>query len=866
MTPSNIPKWADRFLKWYCRPDLIEEIQGDLYELFDQFEQEAGIAYAQRNFVWNVLSSFRLSTIKKNPIQMNLSPVKSHFKIAYRQLWKQKYHTLINTFGLVLGFACCLLIGLYIQQELSYDTMHPQKDQLYRLLTNDIVDGQDDHWVYHNPPLAGLLVERLPEVENTFRLSTTESRLVKTGAGNQNSYEEKLIFADQSMLELLYFPFRHGDRQNALKEPFSIVLTEAKASQYFGDTNPIGKVLYFDNEMEIPYTISGVIQDTRAKSHLQYDFYISMETVADSKSGSWESSNYITYLKLAAGTNYLAVDKKVLDLASQYKNGVGEGQTTYNLQPVKDIHLKSQTVTIFGHWPTGDPRYLWLFGTIALVILVVAMINFINLSTARAAKRFGEVGIRKIMGSNRGQLINQFLVESVLQSVLALVLSVILIKVSLPLFEKLSGKALALPLTEIGFILICLGLSLLVGILAGLYPAIYIAGFSPLKSIKGYASGSVNGKLQWGLVSGQFITSFVLIFATILIYRQMQYVQKKQLGFDREQVIIVEDSYMLGESMPAFKEQLNQLTDVKSVSLSSYVPVDGYRTNGATIQFNDPEAGVRELEFRRWYIDEDYLSTLGMALTQGRNFSKDFSLDDNSIILNETAAKILGQENTLEQKIRLRNQDYQVVGVVEDFHFNSMRETIRPLAFYRSDLENVSSTIIKANSEDYESLLAQIQTIWGSFAPDQPLRYNFLDERFNQMYAADRRVGITFLTFTILAILIASLGLLALTSFIAENRRKELSIRKVLGASVQSLFRLQTQLFGRLLIIAFLLGMPIAYYFMQQWLTDFAYRINISWDIFLWSMLLTFLLIATTVSYQALRMARTNPVDALRGD
>ena len=300
--------------------------------------------------------------------------------------------------------------------------------------------------------------------------------------------------------------------------------------------------------------------------------------------------------------------------------------------------------------------------------------------------------------------------------------------------------------------------------------------------------------------------------------------------------------------------------------MSSYVPVDGYRLNGATIEYNDPDAGVRELEFRRWYIDEDYLSTLGIDLKEGRNFSSEFSLDSNAIILNETAAKILGQEEVLDQRIVVNRESYKVVGVVEDFHSRSMREDILPLAFYKTDLRNITSAIIRVKSDNYESLLGQIEDIWAEFAPNQLLRYNFLDERFNQMYATERRVGITFATFTILAILIASMGLLALTSFIAENRKKELSIRKVLGASIGNLYRLQTQRFGRILIIAFVLGAPLAYYIMQQWLNDFAYRISISWDIFLIAMFLTLLLIAATISYQAIRLAKANPVDALRGE
>ncbi|MEM6376862.1 MAG: permease prefix domain 2-containing transporter, partial [Bacteroidota bacterium] len=396
MLPSNIPKWADRFLKWYCRPDLLEEIQGDLYELFDQFEQKQGLQYAKRNFIWNVLRSFRLSTIKKVSIYMNVMPFKSHFKIAYRQLWKQKYHTLINTFGLVLGFACCLLIGLYIRQELSYDSMHPQKDQLYRLLNHKVKNGKASRSINHNPPLTDLLLEQLPELENTFRVRNTNSRLVKADAETQNSYEEFLLYADQALLDMFYYPLKFGHRSNALTDPYTIILTEEKAKKYFGNGDPVGRQLFLDNNMEVPFTVTGVIKETDAKSHLDYDFYISMSSLEEASSGSWERSSYPTYLMLAKGTNKALFEAKVLELVGQHRKDLAEEGITYELQPVKDIYLKSQTVRTRGHWLSGDLRYLWLFGSIAFVILLVAVINFVNLSTARSANRSTEVGIRKI--------------------------------------------------------------------------------------------------------------------------------------------------------------------------------------------------------------------------------------------------------------------------------------------------------------------------------------------------------------------------------------------------------------------------------------------------------------------------------------
>ena len=866
MRPANIPKWADAFLRWYCRADLIEEIQGDLYELFKITRQESNLKTARRQFTWNVMRSFRRSTIRKPSPNINNMPIKSHFKVAIRLLWKQKSYTIINTLSLALGFACCVFISIYILNEFSYDTKHPNNDRLYRLLSRYVWDGEESRGIYHNPPLAELLKDNLPEIENAFRVRTTDSRLVKTGEGAQNSYEQFLIYADQELLEMFHLPLKYGDPSNALEEPFTVVLTEDKAEKYFGKINPLGQSIYLNNQMDQPYRVTGVIAQTKVPSHLQYDFYLSMEGLKESQSGSWRRSSYPTYLLLENGAVQEELEDKMRGLVSQYKEDILEDGIYYELQPVKDIYLNSADVQQYGHWPIGDQYYIGLFGTIALVILFVAVINYVNLSTARSANRSAEVGIRKIVGSNQFHLKGQFLVESIVQSLVAILVSLGLVRLVEPFVGEMFGAEFSVPWQEATFVGSILGAGIVVGILAGLYPAFYIARFPPLRSIQAQSNHRAKGRLRWALVTAQFATSFILIFSTLLVYRQMQYIQSKKLGFDRERVLILEDTYSLNQQINAFKSQLQQLSSISSVTMSSYLPVDGYLLNGSTFQHPDSVDGSQEVELRRWFIDEDYLPTLNMHLTKGRNFTADLSLDTNSMILNETAVKMLGFDNPIGHPLKINQRIFEIVGVVEDFHFRSMKQPIVALAFHRGDPSNMTSTIVKAKSDNFEDLIAQVQTVWKSFLPDQPLRYHFLDERFDQMYSFEQKVSSTFAIFSTVAIFIASLGLFALTAFMAENRRKELSIRKVLGASIANLFQLQTQLFGRLLLVAISIGIPIAYFGMQNWLQDFAYRTNITWDIFLLSILLTFFLIAFTVSFQALKLAKANPVEALQGE
>lgn len=863
MNKPTFPRWADRFLQWYCRSELLEEIQGDLYEIFEHQVQEDGLQKARRRFIWNVLRTLRLSTIKRLHPKYQVMPLRSHFIISYRQLLKQKYYSLINVLGLAIGCCCCFFIGQFISQELSYDKTHTEQYDLYRLLTERDGQGHSEYGIYHNPPLAALAEDHIPEVAHTFRVYTGSSRLVHTAEATKNQHEELFLYADQSMLDLLDMPLQYGDPTSALLAPNSVVLTKQKAQAYFGNENPIGKDLYLSNQPDKPYHVTGVLSNGQPLSHIQYDFYLSMSSLAESSSGSWRRSSYPTYLALQKGTNTTAIEKKLQELVSPHKSEfLGKGYQ-YKLQPIQDIYLYSATVGAFGHWPTGDPRYIWLFGAIGLVILLLAVINFINLSTARSTMRAHEVGLRKILGSSKPQLVIQYLVEAILQGLMGIVMGIVMIQLLLPYLEQFTGKDFSIPWLDGWFLPAMLGLGITLGILAGIYPAFYLSSFSPKRVLNARGSDVRKGGLKWGLVAVQFSASFILIFCTLLIFQQMQFIQDKKLGFDRKKVIVLEDIYSLGKAQANFKRELQNLAGIEDVALSSYLPVDGYLLNGSTFQHPDSAAGSEEVELRRWFIDEDYINALGMSMKAGRNFSSDLSLDSNAIILNERAVEMLGFDNPVGQQLEI-NQRYTVVGVVADFHFRSMKEEVLPLAFHHESRRAPTSAIVKYETANVQSLLQHIEERWSQFAPDQSLRYHFLDERFDHMYEEEKQTGMTFGLFAGIAIFIACLGLFALTTFTAEQRKKELSIRKILGASIEQLFRLQTERYIKLLALALVFGAPIAYQLMRNWLNDFAYRIDISWHIFMLSAGLTFLFVLLIVGRQALQLAHANPVEALR--
>jgi len=878
--PTRPPRWADRFLEWYCRPELLEEIQGDAYELFDKRIKDLGLEVARRRFAWDVLRSFRLSTIKHfNP---NLSPMllKNNFKIAWRQLLKQKMYSVIKIGGFALGVAACLLIALYIKDELSYDKHYPDNEQIYRLLGTRTIEGKTDRGVHFPAPLAKVLIEDYPEIEAAGRflaspLFGARSTEVRPEERRENTHEEGFIFADQALLEILQVEMVYGELEHALDQPNTIVLSQSKAEQYFPNQDPVGKNLILNNDLSRPYKIGGVMADLPSNSHLhQFDFWRTMEDQEfwEGEQNFWRASNYHTYIKVKPGTDAVQLEEKLMGIVEKYviPDEIAQGNLAireelkgigFDLQPIADIHLTSNGV--HDRLSHGDIRFVWLFGGIAVFILLIATINFINLSTAKSANRAKEVGLRKVVGSFRSNLINQFLTESILFSLMSFILGTLLAWGLLPFFNELASKTLTFPWTAWGLYPTLLAAAIGVGLLAGLYPAIYLSAFKPINVLKGAISmGSKSSRMRSGLVIFQFTTSIILIIGTAIIHRQMEFILHKEIGFDKDQVLLIQGANTLDDKVATFKQNLLNMPMIKEVSVSDYLPITGTKRNGNGFWKEGKVNEDQPVSGQMWRIDHDYVKTMGMKIVAGRDFSIEMPTDSQGVLVNQEMVDRLQLENPIGQRITNSGASWPIIGVVENFHFESLKSEIGPLCMSIGNSANIISA--KVNSSDISTLLAEVTASWDQFAPHQPIRYTFLDESYAYMYADVQRMERIFSSFAILAIIVACLGLFALSAFMAEQRSKEIGIRKVLGASVNSLIQLLTSHFLLLVLISFVLAMPIAWYMMSKWLEDYAYPTPISWMDFLWSGILAILIAVVTISFQAIRAAKGNPIEAIR--
>ena len=809
----------------------------------------------------------------------------NHLKIAFRQIKKQKFYSAVNILGLAIGVTCCLLITLFIRDELSYDTQHPNAENLYRVI-RDINSPDGAARVTVTPPrLAKAMIEEIPEVTNVVRLRNAGSNLVRKENVRENQFEDDFVYADSTALDMFHLPLINGDKNTALTKPYTIVISEGIAKKYFSTQNPIGEIFILDDDEENKFTITGVMEDMPLQNHFHFDFIMSMSTLSDSyENPTWLNNSYYTYVNLADGTKPSSLDKKVesfifKNLGPQHKEIANidfeelakEGyHYKFEFQPITDIHLKSEER--FPQLQTnGDIRYVWLFGVIALFILIIALVNFVNLSTSRSANRAKEVGLRKVLGSMKKQLILQFLTESVLTSLFAFFIGTVFTILLLSSFNTFLEKELYLPFSNPLFVVSIIGIALSAGLLAGLYPAFYLSKFQPVKVLKGKLSqGSKSGWLRSSLVVVQFAISIGLIVGTLVVRKQMDFIQNKKLGFDKDQVFIIEDTYTLGNQLPAFKDALKKLPEVKNATVTGFLPLEGgNRSSSMFFPKGKSTAGNQE-SLQTWAIDEDYIPTLSMNITKGRNFEHDLASDTACVILNETAIKKLNLgDNPVGKLVNTSNPyfgglDYKVIGVVEDFHFESLKGAVESVGFFISP--STSMTTVKTTAAEMENLIAKSEAVWKSFAPNQPFRYDFLDDRFAGMYLAEDRAGTLFSIFSMLAIFIACLGLLALATFMTEQRMKEIGIRKVLGASVPNIVFQLSKKFILYVVIGLLLAVPIAWIQMNNWLENFAYRIEMEWWMFVLAGTLAIGIAFITVGSKTLFAAMTNPIESLKNE
>ena len=805
--------------------------------------------------------------------------IKNYLKIAFRNLSRNKVFTSINIFGLALGMATCLLIMLFVQNELSYDSYNKKADQIVRVVFRGSVQGEKMKEAMAMPPTAQTLKADYPEVLEATRLRNFGYPRVTYG--DKTFKENAFAYVDSNFFQVFTLPFIKGDAETALIQPNSIVISETVAQKYFGKEDPIGKVLFF-KDFNTNFKITGVMRKMPVNSHFHFDIFASMVSLPESKEPSWMTSEYYTYLVLPAGYDYKKLEAKLPQVVEKYmgpqlQKAMGMNLAQFQqkgnelglfLQPLKDIHLRSDLNLELE--PGGDIRYVYIFSAIALFMLLIACINFMNLSTAGASKRAREVGIRKVLGSLKSELVRQFLLESILLTAFALVLALCLVYWILPFFNNLSGKNLSLSLlSNFWFIPGLLLIALFTGFLAGSYPAFYLSSFNPVTVLKGkFASNRNSIAFRSGLVVFQFCISIVLIVGTTIVYKQLAFIQNKKLGYDKNQVLVVEQSYWLGKNQDVFRQKLLQDPRVMSITVSGYLPA-GYTYNNNFIVYSDnhSEQLVKTL---RYEVDYNYIQTLGMQMTDGRNFSKEYGTDSSGIIINEETAKAFGWEkNALGHLLTRPDNDgskftYHVIGVVKDFHFKSLHETIAPLVMTLGN--NNDNIIIKTNTKNIAGLLSTMKKNWTDLKAENPFTYSFLDERFNNTYQAEQKMGLILGIFAGLTIFVACLGLFGLATFTAEQRTKEIGIRKVLGATVSSIVALLSRDFLKLVLIAFIIAAPVAWFMMTKWLQDFAYRINVNAWVFVMAALLAVIITLLTVGFRAIRSAIANPVTSLRSE
>jgi putative ABC transport system permease protein len=804
--------------------------------------------------------------------------LKNFIKTALRNLSKRKGYSLINIAGLAIGMASCLLILMFVSDELSYDAFNEKADRIYRVAGAFRYGGRDIDVATAPAPMAKVLIDEFPEVEDAVRFTQRGRFIFRYG---ENSYKEThLTYVDPSFFNLFSIPLLRGDPETALTQPNTIILSRKTAQKYFGEQDPIGKTLRRNDQTD--YMVTGVFEEIPDNSHFHFDIMISMISLPDSKNQFWLSQNYQTYILLRQGADPDAVDAKFDDLLVKYMGpqikafmgksleelaASGELGGKFFLQRLRDIHLHSDLIGEME--PTSDIKYVYIFTAIALFILVIASINYMNLSTARSAGRAKEVGIRKVLGSFRSQLVRQFLTESMVLSLVSLVAALGLLWMALPFFNGLTGKNLSMSdMVSPTMLVVLVLVALTVGILAGSYSAFFISAFRPVNVLKGRMKSAVkSGWFRSALVVFQFTASTVLIIGTFVVSNQLHYIQNKKLGYNKEQVLILNNAYLLGSQIEAFKNEMLSYPQVVNATISDYLPIPSDRNLTAVLPEGERDS-VKATSMQNWIVDYDYITTMGMKIVAGRDFSRDYSTDTKAAIINQETARQFGWDEPVGMSVgrvvdAKGNIDlYQVVGVVEDFHYETLKETIGPLVMFLGDSNGRIS--FRIETKDIPGTIGLLRTKWREFLPNQPFEYSFMDERFNDMYKTEQRINKIFGVFAGFAIFIGCLGLFGLAAFTAEQRTKEIGIRKVLGASAPGIFRLLTREFVMLVAVANVIAWPVAFLAMRGWLRDFSYRISLSVWVFLFAGLMTLLVALLTVSFQAVKAALSNPSDSLR--
>jgi putative ABC transport system permease protein len=803
--------------------------------------------------------------------------IKEMLKYSLRSLKKQKGYVFINILGLAIGIACSLIIALFVIHELSYDKYHIKKDRIYRLILDGKIGDQEVLVTSTAAVIGPTMMAEFPEIENFMRMNTFGETVVKNG-------DEAFIIADfnevdSSFFEVFSIPLLKGDVKNALNEPNTMVLSETTAKKIFGTEDPINKILKI-NTREEPYRITGVMADFPENTHFNADILASFVTNPRSNDGEWLNNSFETYVVLKPNTNPQAVNDKFRGMITKYigpkvqelfgtslKDFLAAGNRyNFYLQPLTKIHL-DPTVD-HEVKPATDPKYLWIFGSIAVLIIVIASINFMNLSTAQATKRAREVGIKKAAGCSRWNLISQFLADSTIISFVALLLAIVLVLLALPAFNNLFGSKVQLSLTGNWYnIPALIGFSLFVGVLAGSYPAFYLSSFKPQTVLRGKVrDGIKNGRFRSILVSVQFFISIVLIIGTMIMYRQLKYMLNKDVGFNRENLLVIRQAGDIGDRVKTFKEELLKIPGISSVSASTAIPGHNNNNNGYLMEGRTSETFLMETN----WVDYDFSETFGIKLADGRFFDKSFISDQAGCVVNQRTMKEFQMKSINTERFIVRDSNntptyVPVIGVTEDFNFRTLNNRITPYIMrFKADGYNWGYISVKFSANATPASINQIEGVWKKFAANNPLQYFFMDNDFNLMYKAERQNAQLSVMFAILGIFIAALGLFGLTSFTIEQRTKEVGIRKAMGASAGTIFYLISKEIIILVCVATIIAWPIIFMVASNWLQNYYYRINLRVAEFVLGFVIAITIALLTISYRTIKSVRINPADTLR--
>jgi putative ABC transport system permease protein len=857
---------------------------GDFEEMYSKVRKNSGF-FAARFWLWGRIF-LAIPTFFKNSFYWSFIMVGNYIKVGLRNIKKNKAYSFINIFGLVLGITVCILIFLYVNDELSYDKFYQDNDRIFRV-TREWLNSKDGESSLHlarcAPPIAPLLKNDYPHlIEETARVRADYQTLIKVD--DRTFVEDRVYWAEQSYLKIFKHNFIYGNLEGALEEPNTIVLTKSIAEKYFGTINPVGQIVkYVDGEDSFDLKVTGVIENIPVNTHFKFDILGSFKTLIpifgeDFFISNWGRNNYLTYLLLQKNVTHEELkreipnflDKHLTVAYKDYSNKLPEIKPSksniLHLQRLTDIHLHSHLTTEVE--VNGDINNIYIFSVIAFFTLLIACINFMNLATARSSKRACEIGVRKVLGAERTQLISQFLSESLFISFISTVLAVLITLLILPFFNNFVGKQLSLtffcdPLISVGLIF----LFFLVGIISGSYPAFLLSGFLPVKVLKGNSLlNSATSTFRKVLVVTQFAVSIVLIVCVGVVSNQMDYLKDKKLGFNKDQIVVLPAAPSMFDNQESFKNRLLNNTGIKNVAFSKLIPSDKLLNSwgGRTLDGDNPgQLGFRLAVVE---IDYDFFDTYEMKIVAGRKQSKEFETDSlEAFVINVEAAKQLGWipvEKAVDRPFKYGNRTGRVVGVVENVYFESLHNKICPQIYLiQPEVYKVS---VKIDNENVAQMLTFLAGIWKEYRKDYPFEYNFLDEEFNGLYQSEQKLETIFKYFSILAIIIACLGLFGLASFTAEQKTKEIGIRKTLGASIGSIVHLLSLDFVKLVLIANLIAWPMAFYSMNSWLSTFAYSTDISIFTFVLSALIALCIALLTISFQSIKAALTNPIDTIK--